>query len=136
MPIQVVAQHPITVGTDIAIEGAAPQGPFSVVFEDDGDTAYCYALDRTRPEQPIQDAMHVYDVASVADRERPSTVTIGWSLDALKAVLLINEYPHAVFDFSAKRGYCRTGFPPPAAGSGWSGHAWDDAVAELFADPA
>jgi len=59
-------------------------------------------------------------------------VQLVWSQDGLKAALLVNRYPHAVFDFAARRGYCRTGFPPPV--SDWSGHdhAWDDRVLELF----
>ena len=105
----------------------------SAVFEDDGETGYFYAVDRSVREQPIQDALHIYNVASVTDKVRPSTVKIGWADDGLKAVLLINDYPHAVFDFAAQQGYCRTGFPPPGVGP-WSqqGHEWNEACIALF----
>jgi len=134
MPIHVAAQRQIFVGQPVTIEGVAPQGQFSAVFEDDGETGYFYALDRALASQPIQDAVHIYDVQSVTDRAQPSTVKIGWAADCRKAVLLINDYPHAVFDFEAQQGYCRSGFPPPGVGP-WSqdGHVWDEACIALFA---
>jgi len=136
MPINIVNEQKITVGTEQFVDGTSPGGRFSVVFEDDGDTGYFYALDNSVPDQPIQDAMHIYNTANVTDKHLPSLVEIGWSLDNLKAVLLINDHPHAIFDFSAKRGYCRTGFPPPSNSSGWSGHDWDDSAFKLFAEDA
>ena len=133
MPIHVAAIRQLLVGQSTMIEGAAPRGSFSAVFEDDGETGYFYAVDRSVREQPIQDALHIYNVASVTDKVRPSTVKIGWADDGLKAVLLINDYPHAVFDFAAQQGYCRTGFPPPGVGP-WSqqGHEWNEACIALF----
>ncbi len=110
----------------------SPANPFSVVFEDDGDTGYLYACDQSRAENPILDALQVYDVASVADRERPSTLQVAWSDDGLKAVAIINRYPHAVFDFEARRGYCRTNCPPPDPAWTSHDHAWDDAATHLF----
>lgn len=59
MPINVVAKRQITVGTEEFVEGAAPDGSFVVIFEDDGDTGYFYALDRSQSGQPIRDAMHI-----------------------------------------------------------------------------
>ncbi len=133
MPIQVVAEQRITVGHEAVIE--APQGPFAAVFEDEGRTGYFYALDRSVDTNPIQDALHVYNVDNVLDRDRPSIIKIGWSIDGMKVVLLINDYPHAVFDFQARRGFCRSGFPPPKPGGKWSarGHDWDEAAIALFA---
>ena len=131
MPINVVTKQQITVGTEEFVEGAAPDGSFVVVFEDDGDTGYFYALDHSQSGQPIQDAMHIYNAANVTDKHLSSVVELGWSSDNCKAVLLINDYAHAIFDFSAKRGYCRTGFPPPSGN--WQGHDWDDSAFKLFA---
>ena len=133
MPINVVAEQRICVGAEDFVDGTAPDGRFAVVFEDDGDTGYFYALDRSKSGQPIQDAMHIYNSANVTDKHVPSLIEIGWSPDSLKAVLLINDYPHAIFDFSAKRGYCRTGFPSPSEDGGWTGHEWDDSAFKLFA---
>ncbi len=121
-------------GTPIVIEGAAPTGPFMAVFEDDGDTGYFYALDRSVEGNPLQDAVHIYNTANVTERERPVLAVIGWSVDSRKVVLLINDYPHAIFDFDGKRGYCRTGFPPPNPEGKWSvgGHSWEESAIELF----
>lgn len=134
MPIQIVAEKNIVVGKSIVIEGTVPNGTFSAVFEDDGETGYFYALDAAAKDQTVRDAVHIYDVDSVLDRTTPATVRIGWSIDNAKAVLLINDYPHAVFDFQARRGYCRTGFPLPSPDNQWStqGHDWDEACIALF----
>lgn len=134
MPIYLAAEQVLNVGQALVVEAPAQEGAYVVVFEDDEDTGYLYALDTQSQDNPIQDAMHIYNVADVSDRTKPSTIKIGWSLDHTKAVLLINDHPHAIFDFQAKQGYCRTGFPPPADNS-WSvkGHDWDDAALGLFA---
>jgi hypothetical protein len=133
MGAKLIAEQEIRVGEPTVVEGASPTPPFVVVFEDDGTTGYFYALDMTRTENPIVDALLIYDVANVTDKHLPSKIRLVWSQDDKKAALLINGNPHAIFDFEARRGYCRTGFPPPAA-TGWTkhGHAWDDKAQELF----
>jgi hypothetical protein len=135
MPIQVTAEQQLLVGTPLVIEGAAPEGDYVAVFEDDGDTGYFYALDASCDGNSIQDALHIYNVANVTDREMPSMVKIAWSVDSLKTVLLINGHPHAIFDFEAKRGYCRSGFPRPSPDSAWASHSheWSESAVELFA---
>ena len=133
MAIVVTAKQTIHVGNPDSVQGNAPEGSYSAVFEDDGDTGYFYALDFGLGGQPIQNALHIYNAASVTDKHLPSEIKIGWSVDSQKVVLLINGYPHAVFDFSAKYGYCRTGFPSPAHGSDWTGHKWSEDSLELFA---
>lgn len=135
MPIIYTAEKAISVGQPTVIHGAAPQGTYAVVFEDNGETGYFYAVDASKQDQTIRDSLHIYDVAGVTDRNQPSVIEIGWAKDNQKAVLLINGYPHAIFDFAAKQGYCRTGFPEPAAGSEWGseGHAWRESAVELFA---
>jgi len=134
MQMVVTAEQTLRVGTPSVVEGAAPESPFAAVFEDDGTTGYFYALDARSQDQPIQDALQIYNVSNVTDRNQPSVVKIDWSRDSMKTVLLINEHPHAVFDFAAKRGCCRTGFPPPASGGNWSpqGHAWAESAMGLF----
>lgn len=135
MPIQVTAEETISVGQASVVEGPAPESHYVAIFEDDGDTGYFYALDPSLKGNPIQDAVHIYNTSNVADREKSSVVKIGWSNDSRKVVLFINGYPHAIFDFEAKRGYCRTGFPPPSASGPWSngGHAWSEEALQLFA---
>jgi hypothetical protein len=134
MRIQVVAKQQIHVGKATVIKGPAPEGQSLAVFEDDGRTGYFYALDTAMEGSPVQDAVHIYNVADISDRHLPSVAEIGWSADNLKVVLLINNYPHAVFDFQTRRGFCRTGFPPTSGNKRWSagGHFWDDAAMECF----
>ncbi|NTW35340.1 MAG: DUF2251 domain-containing protein [Syntrophobacteraceae bacterium] len=134
MAIQVVAEQEYLVGTPTMIEGPAPKGPFMAVFEDDGDTGFFYALDTGVEGNPLQDAVHIYNSANVTNREKPVLAVIGWSIDNKKAVLLINDYPHAIFDFDERQGYCRTGFPPPNPEGKWSkgGHSWEESAVALF----
>lgn len=135
MAIQITAEAQLLVGRATVVEGPAPDGNFLAVFEDDENTGYFYALDMSDDSDPIQDAVHIYNVRSVTDGDKPSIVKIGWSADSRKVVLLINQHPHAVFDFEKQRGYCRTGFPPPNPSSGWGKHSheWSSDAIALFA---
>jgi len=128
----IAKEQTIQAGEEVVIEGPSPSASFSVVFEDDGETGYFYGLDTSRQDGPILDALHIYDVAAVTDRDIPSQVRIIWSADGLKAALAINSYVHAVFDFEAKRGYCRDGFPEPLGNWSEQGHNWDDRAIDLF----
>jgi hypothetical protein len=124
MPIQVTAEEEISVGVSSVVEGSAPESQYVAIFEDDGDTGYFYALDPSIEGNSIQNALHIYNVANVTDRVKPSLVKIGWSMDSKKVVLLINGYPHAIFDFEDKRAFCRTGFPPPPSAGLWTLGLW------------
>jgi len=126
-----VTKDTVCVGEAKVVESDSSIGRYRSVFEDDGSTGYFYALDSTRPDNPIVDALHVYDVECVADAERACQLHIVWSADGLKTVLFLNSYPHAIYNFEAQRGCCRTGFPPTAILGGGS-HAWDDAEMEHF----
>ncbi|MFC3652847.1 DUF2251 domain-containing protein [Dyella humi] len=135
MAIEVVTTNDLMVGSSVVIEGGSPKGNLVAVFEDDGQTGYFYALDMAAAGNPIQDAMHIYNVSQIADREIASTVKIGWSSDGRKVVLLINNHPHAVFDFENRKGYCRSAFPPVSPSQDWSkdGHGWNNlAIEALF----
>ncbi|MDY7042351.1 MAG: DUF2251 domain-containing protein [Chloroflexota bacterium] len=132
MKSAIYAEGTLNVGTETYIDGMSPKGRYDVVFEDDGQTGYFYALDTSKADNPLVEALHIYNVDSVMDKDVPSTVQIVWSGDGLKAMLLINDYPHAVFDFEAKRGYCRSGFPPPNKEWSQYGNKWDDSALGLF----
>jgi hypothetical protein len=123
-----------TPGEETFYASDSPSTQYSGVFEDDGRTGYVYAYDRAAPEdEQILDACHIYNVANVVDRDRPSEVEIIWTDDGMKAALLINDFAHAVIDFRARRAYCRTNFPPPTGA--WSAEArapWDDALLADF----
>lgn len=122
------------------LASASPNDKFAAFFEDEGEAGYFYAVDfvkyRSREEDAILDALHIYNVRDVLDRNKPSRVIILWDREGVKCALLINGHPHAAFDFVARRGYCRTGFPNFADNHGEGcitrDHAWsDDAVAWL-----
>ncbi len=128
----IVAQETITIGEEVTIFGDSPQERYSTIFEDDGTTGYFYALDDEKSENKICDALHIYNVNNISDKNLPSKIEIVWSKDGLKSALLINDYPHAVFEFTANRGYCRTNFPPPNRDWTRFEHEWTDEALELF----
>jgi len=130
---QIVSSSSHRVGEAAVLEAASPSAPFAVVFEDDGVTGYFYGLDPSRGEQPIVDALHIYNVAAVTDRDRPSTLEVAWSASGMQAALFINSYPHAVLDFAGRRGYCRSGFPArPHTGWSEASHEWHDEALDFF----
>jgi hypothetical protein len=105
-------EEKITVGTpDTIVDSTAAGGERSVIFEDDGTTGYFYAV-RPGAEMEILDALHVYDVADVADRHLPVKVQFVWDETWSAALLLINGYGHALYDFQRAAGFCRNAFPP------------------------
>jgi hypothetical protein len=122
--------HTFMPGTETWYASDSPTNSFSAIFEDDQDTGYLYAYDRANSEKPILDAVHVYNVAAVKDKNVESAAEILWSTDGLKAALLINRYPHAVINFTECCSYCRTGFPPPP--NGWKRGTWDEKLMNLF----
>jgi hypothetical protein len=99
-----------SIGKKTFYDSVSHKTEFAVVFEDNRETGYFYAL-TMQPEQEILDGLHVYDVENVVDRHIPSKLQIVWSDDGLIASLLINNFCHAIFDFENKAGYCRNGFP-------------------------
>jgi hypothetical protein len=119
-------------GVKFVLESVSLNKAHGAVFEDDGDTGYFYCLDFSVVEQPIVDALHIYNCAEIADAHIRSSYQIGWSADGLKALLSINDYPHAVADFEAKKAYCRNGFPPAVGAWKNHDHSWTDHALDLF----
>lgn len=103
-------ERTFSVGYETFFACSSPTGAFEVVFEDDFATGYFYAI-ATEPEIKILDALHIYNVANVTDGGKPCKLRFEWTDDGKVALLLINSYCHAVFDFARQAGYCRTGFP-------------------------
>jgi hypothetical protein len=135
MPLNVVATETLQVGQALVVDADSPGGRYAVVFEDDGETAWFHAVDTDVEEgNPVQDALLVYAVADIADAHLPSTLEIGWSADGLKALLLINDAPHAAFDFERRQGWCLSGLPDTPGRQGWSPatRQWSDGVEALF----
>ena len=107
-------EQAIVPGTDIFIESNAEENNYAVVFQDDTDTAYFYAIEMQPQtgQQRILDALHIYQ-SDESTRPEPGILKIIWSTDWLKCALIINNYCHAVFDFENQGGYNRSEFPPP-----------------------
>ena len=135
MSLRIVAKETLRVGQPLVVDADSPVGRYATVFEDDGRTGCFYAVDTDVEDgNPVQDALLVYVAADVTDAEQPSTLEIGWSADGLKALLLINDTPHAAFDFERRQGWCLSGMPEAAVDKAWSKapRAWSDEVEALF----
>ena len=102
-------------GEDTFIESNSSENNYAVVFEDDTETAYFYAIELNKETgaQQVLDAVHIYEADDIEPEKRPGIINIIWSTDWLKCALLINKYCYAVFDFANQGGYCRNEFPPP-----------------------
>jgi len=87
---QVVTVAEFLPGDEVWLASDSPTSQYSAIFEDDGETGYFYAYERTESDGTILDAVHIYNVRNVVDREIPSVVRIIWSADGLKAALLLN----------------------------------------------
>jgi|SRR5215216_1020349 len=121
----------ITIGNPITFDCPSPITSFAVVFEDDGETGYFYGLNLENKKRPVLDALHIYNVKDVLDRDVALKIEIIWSNDGLKSYLAINGFIHAVFDFEARKAYCRTNFPPPDRRF-TNSHKWNDKALDLF----
>lgn len=132
MPVVVDHVEQSKPGDELFLASESEDGSAAVVFEDDGETGYFYAHESING--PILDVLFVYYVASVKDRDRPSEYKIGWSSLGRQAILMINGYPHAVFDFDGRKGWCRSGSPPSPGNDRWSrdGHDWDESCLASF----
>jgi hypothetical protein len=102
-------EETFTVGQDTCFDSISPTSSFGVTFEEDLTTGYFYAVN-TKPQLRILDALHVYNVADVIEKDKPFKIQFAWSDDGQVASLLINNFCHAIFDFKARVGYCRNGF--------------------------
>ena len=110
-------EQKINIGEETIIESVSSENNFEVIFEDDTETGYFYGAERNKKtnELRILDMLLIYDVDSVDESERLATLAIIWSTDWMKCGLILNNYCHALFDFSANGGYNRREFPPPNA---------------------
>ena len=85
---------------------------YGVAFEDDENTGYFYAVNIVDDNFEIINAVHIYDVENIVDKNIISNIKILWSEDFNKAYLKINNYFHAVIDFENRKAYSRNNFPP------------------------
>jgi hypothetical protein len=129
-------------GEDNFLESFSPENNYGVVFEDDGETGYFYAVEKDKdgPGLRVLDALHIYEAAEfLADKAAaiigqadgsapgplpekegggskgisPSKLLIIWSRDWMKCALVIDGHCQAIYDFKAQGGYNINEFPPP-----------------------
>ena len=101
MPLKIVARETLRVGQPLVVDADSPVGRYATVFEDDGETGCFYAVDTDVEDgNPVQDALLVYVAADVtdADAARRRWRSAG-PTTASRRLLLINDQPHAAFDF-------------------------------------
>jgi hypothetical protein len=129
-------QRLVTAGTKTSMGSISPSKEFGVAFEDDGEQAYFYALNGRGRDNRILDVVNIYTVDQASDPVIRWNVQIIWTIDGTKVMLLMDGYPHAVFDFRGKRGYCRSNYPNVPRGEidTWQSedHSWNDSVLEWF----
>jgi hypothetical protein len=119
------------VGKDAFLACDSADRRFLAAFEDDGRTAYFYGgeFSGEAGKFGIVDALHVYNVDAVVDKEADYPVEVRWAATGHRAGLFIEGYCHAVFDFDLRRAVCRSGFPP-ASGKFAESHDWDEKLLE------
>ena len=110
-------------GEDNFLESFSPESRYGVVFEDDGDTAYFYAVEKDESGGGLKvlDALHIYEAPDPDDPPPPGTgegsgkskLLIVWSRDWMKCALVLDGNCQAIFDFEAQGGYSINEFPPP-----------------------
>lgn len=135
MTTSVSEKHVTKIGTPLVVQVNSPNGRLAVVFEDDGDTGYFYALAPVPDEGKLEllDALHIYNAE---DNLRGADVRLEvlWSGDSTRAGLRVNASLWAMFDFGAEVGRSRSNFPPPAGR--WrmdeARPDWDDSLLKLF----
>ena len=118
------------IGEKLVLQVDAPSRLLTVVFEDDGDTGYFYALTPGADGKlELLDALHVYN-AEADLRGKDIQLEIVWTDDSQLAGVRVNASLWALFDFAAQSGWSRSNFPPPAGRWRMSDErpAWDDAL--------
>ena len=110
-----------TPGQDLFLESSSPENRYGVIFEDDGEAAYFYAVEKDKQGDGLRvlDALHIHeeddpgDVDDAQEDDEPADLKIIWSRDWLKCALVLDGFVHALFDFENQGGYNINEFPPP-----------------------
>ena len=110
-----------TPGQDLFIESFSPENHFGVIFEDDGEAAYFYAVEKDEQGEGLRvlDALHIHEEDDPEDEDdaeeddEPADLKIIWSRDWKKCALVLDGFVHAFFDFENQGGYNINEFPPP-----------------------
>lgn len=110
-----------TPGEDLFLESFSPENRYGVIFEDDGEAAYFYAVEKDGQGEGLRvlDALHIHEEDGpeeddgAEEDDEPADLKIIWSHDWLKCALVLDGFVHALFDFENQGGYNISEFPPP-----------------------
>ena len=64
-------------GSPTLVDTMSEDGKWYVVFEDDGETGYFYAVDCSGEAQTIRGALHIYNVRDLPRPHRPVSTSCG-----------------------------------------------------------
>jgi hypothetical protein len=123
---KISAEANYSLGSSVHLDSS--QGSFKVVFRDQGGEAYFSCADASG----VLDRVAIYNRAQVPSTSGNFTTQIVWSPTGGQALLLVNQQPQAVFDFIARRGYCRTNAPAPSRAQWAVGHEWSEDALRFF----
>ena len=124
----------VRIGSKFVLQEDSPSRLSTVVFEDDGETGYFYALAPTSSgELELLDALHIYN-AEADLRDTDIRLELLWDEQGTRAGLRINASLWAAFDFDSETGWSRSNFPPPAGRWQMAGARpdWSDEIIKLF----
>lgn len=124
--IRVTAESNYNFGSNIHLE--SNQGPFKVMFRDSGGEAYFSCVDSDGGTCQLL----IYSRAHTPSPSGKLLTQIAWSPSGSQAMLLVNQQPQAVFDFVARRAYCRNTAPAPKSQWAAVGHEWSEDALKFF----
>jgi hypothetical protein len=120
--------------TELVIASFPPASKgLGAVFEDDGTTGYFYVVDQGGEDMEMLDALHIYDVADVTDKQEPVTAQIFWNEEENAVALILNGTCHALYDVKRQAGFCRNAFPEAKNGQTEPRVLTDELVEQYFA---
>ncbi|OHD17813.1 MAG: hypothetical protein A2086_12610 [Spirochaetes bacterium GWD1_27_9] len=116
------------------VDSVAINKDYAVIFEINDATAYFYALDISNGKQKILDVLYIYNTTAILEPKKVSAIKIDWSDNYRYAILFINDDPHAIFDFEAKRGYNQVEYPSGISETGWSNKnkEWNSLIKKIL----
>ncbi|PVZ62958.1 DUF2251 domain-containing protein [Pelagibaculum spongiae] len=132
MPTPIITEEEtFLVGQELVVESQASNGRWGVIFEDDGVQGMLHMLDSSLTESPLLETLTIYYVEGVDKPDQDVELQIAWSEKEDAVVLVLNDYPHAVVDFSKQQACCRLN--RAVSYNNWNvDYRWDDQLLQPF----
>lgn len=115
MSTVVSLERTIIPGVPVVVSWDCPASSFGVMFEDDGQTGYVYAVQNAGEGSGILDALMVYQMRPGDQPSSPRFLTLRWAYPVVAVYL--DSALAAAYDFHGRRRFGVLRFPPP--GQGW-----------------